>query len=1118
METVTRKRLGKAVLLSLLLMNVCKEGGATEYNSAITGNETDYDSIKEVDIVSGEVKYTFTGENTVENKGSNSFQPIKVSGKTVTVAVGDKLTLTGKGTGVSPLNTGNILATGSTGSLTFTGGTLDVTDLTEYPKSNYTIHANSGASIVFDNAVTNIGEGNLTQSSMGIMVTGAASKVIFTENADSLKINSATGIYVNGGSFSFDNTEGSVLIENNPEDRKRDTGGPGIEVAGGSLTLKGRETVIKTTDADGTVGGAAVSVTERDKDNILNFEADKTILTGGAFGIYVDGSLVNPADTIKTNINFSGETQITAYNNDGLDDYVGCVAVCAYFPDAKINFAKQAVLMAETNNNTKNVGAGACIQSGSSLTAEQGLQVNVKTAGDYGYGLFASGSGSLIDVTGLTAVDVVSGSGEIRGVQGFSGAEVKMNGAVKVAGKSDGGAVTGLWSWNGGKVEVVEDAQIKAVSDTGNVIGINSNNNGGISSDRALTQIGGNTVIEVAGAGSAAGISCFSNGDVELKGAAAIKATSTKGTSMGISANTGGKVTVDKAVTVHAQSGSGSAYGVYSAGSAEIVFKETAQIVAETGVSNAKETYAVGQGVGVYTAGGKVDFQKGLILDNKGQSYALRAYKSGASIAVNSEGSGSVYLTGNIQAHTSGLLDLNLLTDDSYYEGAAAIVSNGQINMKLRNGAFWKVTGNSDLTRLDFGDNAVIDMEQAAGYQKLQTGTLNGDRGTFVLGADISTGQSDTVSIGSSDAKGTYNILVSEVGRRQGDDLHLLLVNDASGEHTFIASDIYRGGIYVYKTEISNENDGGIKWYLESLHNETTEDARSILQTADSMYSSWVLSSDMLQGRLDELKETRAEHGLWARINNGKLRGEAFKNNYQTYQIGYDTAFKDRDGGSMNEWLGGAAFEYAKGNMSYGNGSGEQQTAAVMLYGSKHSQSGDRVDIVLKHGQMKGDIDTFGIAADRRDYKSRATALSLEYGKRFQREQGVYLEPQAQLLVSHINGEAAVTDYGIRVESEGINSAVGRIGLEVGQKYQRSSAYIKASLLHEFGGRADTVLTLGDETLCDCRDYSGSWWELNLGGELELGRNNDLYFDVARSFGGAFQKQWQINAGVRFSF
>lgn len=59
---------------------------------------------------------------------------------------------------------------------------------------------------------------------------------------------------------------------------------------------------------------------------------------------------------------------------------------------------------------------------------------------------------------------------------------------------------------------------------------------------------------------------------------------------------------------------------VYSAGSAEIVFKETAQIVAETGVSNAKETYAVGQGVGVYTAGGKVDFQKDLFWIIRGKA------------------------------------------------------------------------------------------------------------------------------------------------------------------------------------------------------------------------------------------------------------------------------------------------------------------------------------------------------------------------------------------------------------------------------------------------------------------------------------------------------------------
>lgn len=79
METVTRKRLGKAVLLSLLLMNVCKEGGAAEYNAAITGNETDYGSIKEVDIVSGEVKYSIPlqGRTQLRIKGATLFNQSK---------------------------------------------------------------------------------------------------------------------------------------------------------------------------------------------------------------------------------------------------------------------------------------------------------------------------------------------------------------------------------------------------------------------------------------------------------------------------------------------------------------------------------------------------------------------------------------------------------------------------------------------------------------------------------------------------------------------------------------------------------------------------------------------------------------------------------------------------------------------------------------------------------------------------------------------------------------------------------------------------------------------------------------------------------------------------------
>lgn len=105
------------------------------------------------------------------------------------------------------------------------------------------------------------------------------------------------------------------------------------------------------------------------------------------------------------------------------------------------------------------------------------------------------------------------------------------------------------------------------------------------------------------------------------------------------------------------------------------------------------------------------------------------------------------------------------------------------------------------------------------------------------------------------------------------------------------------------------------------------------------------------------------------------MRGEAFKNNYQTYQIGYDAAFKDGAGNSVNDWIGGVAFEYTKGSIGYGIGSGENKTAAVLLYGTRHSQTGDKVDIVLKHGQIKSDFDTFGFAADSGNYKTEPVCL-----------------------------------------------------------------------------------------------------------------------------------------------
>ena len=76
-----------------------------------------------------------------------------------------------------------------------------------------------------------------------------------------------------------------------------------------------------------------------------------------------------------------------------------------------------------------------------------------------------------------------------------------------------------------------------------------------------------------------------------------------------------------------------------------------------------------------------------------------------------------------------------------------------------------------------------------------------GSGATFVLGTDIHSDQSDKVYITGSTPTGTvhHNIQIKDAGRNIGDNLHLLLVDDASGNYTFTAQDAYGGGIIIIK-------------------------------------------------------------------------------------------------------------------------------------------------------------------------------------------------------------------------------------------------------------------------------------------------------------------------------
>ena len=108
---------------------------------------------------------------------------------------------------------------------------------------------------------------------------------------------------------------------------------------------------------------------------------------------------------------------------------------------------------------------------------------------------------------------------------------------------------------------------------------------------------------------------------------------------------------------------------------------------------------------------------------------------------------------------------------------------------------------------------------------------------------------------------------------------------------------------------------------------------------------------------------------------------------------------------------------------------------------------------------------------------------------------------------------------GIEVRQSGIKSAVGRIGFNIGKEVGRKGiVYAKANLLHEFGGSYNVTMTDSSGQVKVSDDFNDTWFEYGIGAAFKTGSSSHLYFDVERSTGSDFKKDWQWNIGARWTF
>ena len=275
-----------------------------------------------------------------------------------------------------------------------------------------------------------------------------------------------------------------------------------------------------------------------------------------------------------------------------------------------------------------------------------------------------------------------------------------------------------------------------------------------------------------------------------------------------------------------------------------------------------------------------------------------------------------------------------------------------------------------------------------------------------------------------------------------------------------------------------------------------------------------------LQRRLGDVRLNSDKHGVWGKYIGGKskITDDAYVNQtYNMAQVGYDTL--------RGDWTVGGALLYGTSNNDYALGSGSGKTAGLAVYGAKQFKDGRYVDIIGKVNRLKNDFtvhNTLGTTLSG-DYRNTGASLSVEYGKRIKKNNGFYIDPNAELTFSRLSGESfdARTNTGstVHIDSDAVNSVIGRIGVGIGKESKNSNVFLKAALAHEFSGKMNATYSMtGEPTTGSEVNLKDTWLDLELGGSWSVRPNTYIYGTFTKNFGATVDNSYRIDAGIRHNF
>ena len=446
---------------------------------------------------------------------------------------------------------------------------------------------------------------------------------------------------------------------------------------------------------------------------------------------------------------------------------------------------------------------------------------------------------------------------------------------------------------------------------------------------------------------------------------------------------------------------------------------------------------------------------------------------------------------------------------DSYSTGSLKV--NGTLTLNENAGFSFedkKEGGDISIGTLETKGNNVISVKN--GVTDINVGTLDGNNTIINVESDAA----DQIKIDQNNDEGLTVKGTGEMTDYYGDDIagglnklkDTVGIKDGNKKTTLKLS---AGSVTGDVTGYTNEN-GDMVGYNEDIN----KDNAGISEMASIALMAWRAENNDMNKRLGELRDSKGEHGIWTRMVRGqsKYGAQNVKNQYSTYQLGYDEKLSvDKN------WTVGAAVSYTDASSSFSTGHGENNSTGFAVYGSYLSDNGSFVDLIAKAARLKNEFDVL-CGAGKGDYETNGYSLSAEYGKRFTKDNGFWIEPQVELTYGYVGAVDYLTNNDVKVRQNGMDSLVGRIGFAMGRNIKAGNVYARASYLYDFDGETDVTFSKNNVTRGFKQDLGGGWWEVGVGTNINLSDATHLYFDVEKTYGGNVATPWQWNAGVRWSF